>query len=112
MDLNKIQRDLAKWQADNFSPEKSTVMHMALGVAEEAGELCHAVLKGEQGIRNGGSRKDIADAIADTFIYGMQILTRLDYEAEDVLETVAHEVMSRNWKENPTGKGFSQHKES
>ena len=112
LDLNGLQKELAKWQTDNFPPEKSTLLHMALGVAEETGELAHAVLKADQGIRNvTDKRKLIADAVADNFIFGMQILTKMGYEAEDIVETVALSVMKRDWKSNPTGNGFSQHNE-
>lgn len=80
MDLNGLQKKLAAWQWEKFPPESSTIPLMALGVAEETGALAHAVLKGELG-----------------------------YEAEDVLESVAEEVLARDWKANPAGEGFSQH---
>ena len=72
-----------------------------MGVAEEAGELCHAVLKHSQRIRNMGDphayREKAGDAIADTAIYLIQMATALRLDFGTLLAKVAEEVMKRNW---------------
>jgi NTP pyrophosphatase (non-canonical NTP hydrolase) len=113
MNLHELQVKLAKWQADNFGPEVSTVPLLALGMSEEVGELAHAVLKGEQGIRSGTDGIDVeaaVDAVCDTMIYGIQILSKLDVNVELALEETIKTVLARDWKEDPEGSGFSQHK--
>ena len=45
-EMPKLQVRLCRWQSRNFGPQR--VDRIALGVSEEAGELCHAVLKHAQ----------------------------------------------------------------
>jgi len=71
----KTVEKLHKWQGENF-PD-STKEHMALGIVEEIGELCHAVLKREQGIRSGidveKSSALIDDALGDISIFAINM---------------------------------------
>jgi NTP pyrophosphatase (non-canonical NTP hydrolase) len=82
--LTALQDALAAWEARNFAPVNP--LHRALGVAEEAGELCHAVLKRDQGIRgtHEGHTAKIRDAIGDIAIFCMQICSAEGLRAEDV----------------------------
>ena len=111
--ISALQVKLTRWQQRNFGG--ATAEHVALGAAEEAGELaeslgglqasigkvCHAVLKRAQRIRGMGDpevfRAAAADAIADCAIYLIQLSTilRLDFWA--LLEATANEVMERDW---------------
>lgn len=99
----KLQVELAAWQARNFGG--ATDEQMALGVAEEAGELCHSVLKHSQKIRGLADkqayRAALGDALADIAIYAMQLATanRLDFET--LVHETARKVMKREWKANP-----------
>jgi hypothetical protein len=34
-----------------------------------------------------------------------------DIDAERAIRETTQEVLERNWKDNPTGKGYSQHKQ-
>lgn len=110
------QTELKKWQDNNFPRSRYEdmtkdqlidmilVMQMALGVAEEAGELVHHVLKGSQGIRegiNGFDKVEIADAVSDGLIFGMQALSLLEVDAEREIETVTNKVLKRDWVSNP-----------
>ncbi|MDH4318552.1 MAG: hypothetical protein OEV64_09205 [Desulfobulbaceae bacterium] len=114
------QKELAEWQDRNFPRSKYDhldreqlldmvlLLQCALGMAEEVGEVCHHVLKGTQGIRggaNGMNKKEIADGVADTGIFGLQLLSRLDVDAESEISEVTEAVLSRDWKENPAGAG-------
>lgn len=103
------QKELRDWQDKNFGTHNDTLMQCALGMAEEVGEVCHHVLKGSQGIRGGAlgkgiNSKEVADGVADTLIFGLQLLSVLGLDAEEEIAKVIERVLQRNWKENPTGK--------
>lgn len=70
-----------------------------LGVVEEVGELCHAHLKNEQGIRGTPEewRTKKQDAIGDILIYLLDYCTREELDAEECLETAWAEVSARDW---------------
>jgi NTP pyrophosphatase (non-canonical NTP hydrolase) len=71
MNLNDIQNLAAHWNRVNFGGHFGTGYRNLLGLSEEVGELCHAHLKGEQGIRHTPeeilSKKK--DAIGDIVIF-------------------------------------------
>ncbi len=100
------QNELAEWQRRNFGTP--SIAHVTLGIAEECGEVCHHILKGEQGIRgreNGIDVAQVADGVADTLIYGIQLLTLLGVDAESVIAKTIEQVLARDWKTNPAGDG-------
>ena len=103
------QKELADWQHANFGEVSSETL--ALGMAEEVGELCHALLKRKQRIREGASgndlRPEIADAFADCVIYGINIMEQEDIDAESVLASVIGKVLKRDWVKYPSnGEGI------
>lgn len=115
------QKELKEWQDRNFPRSRYEnmthdelvdmvlLLQFALGMAEEVGEVCHHVLKGTQGIRggtNGMNKKEIADGVADTGIFGLQLLSRLDVDAEQEISEVTEAVLARDWKESPDGKNM------
>lgn len=70
-ELTRLQAEVAEWALRNFP--NATIHQPLIGVAEECGELCHAHLKAEQGIR-GTPEEHLAakkDAIGDMVIYLM-----------------------------------------
>jgi len=101
--VNLKQEQLQEWQTYNFG--KQPVERVALGMAEEVGELCRLILKRAQGIRMaaGGAelRADIADAFADCVIYGIQVMTNEGLNAEDVLEMTIGRILMRDWRKYP-----------
>ncbi len=102
------QKELADWEERNFGRHDDDVLKVALGMAEEVGEVCHHVLKGTQKIRgglNGMNKAEIADGVADTLIYGIQLLSRLDMDAEKEISEVIDKVLARDWKKDPFGDG-------
>lgn len=120
MPISLKQEKLAKWQKDNFPDDRLESMsrpdlvalvkklQCALGIAEKAGEICHHVLKGSQGIRggtNGINKAEVADGVADTLIYGIQLLSALEVDAEGEIKAVIERVLKRDWQKNPTGNG-------
>lgn len=99
------------WKQYNFGGTE--VADMMLGMSEEVGEMAHWYLKGKQGIRGittSQAKEKMADAFADTVIFGIQAMSGIGLNAEDILEKVLVEVLARDWKNNPDGSGFSQHK--
>lgn len=103
MAVDLRQRELNEWQDKNFGI--ANVERLALGMAEEVGELCHFVLKRSQGIReaaNGSPVKDkIADAFADAVIFGIQIMSAEGINAEEALKEVTSKVLNRDWVKYP-----------
>jgi NTP pyrophosphatase (non-canonical NTP hydrolase) len=68
MDFTKIQAEHKEWSAKNFPDQKAH--HCLLGMIKEVGELAHAQLKLEQGIRvNEDHIAARRDAIADIALY-------------------------------------------
>lgn len=93
------QKELDDWQARNFGRHEDDILKCALGMAEEVGETCHHILKGTQKIREGVSginKEEVADGIADTLIYGLQIMTQLGLDAEAEISKVIDKVLQRN----------------
>jgi NTP pyrophosphatase (non-canonical NTP hydrolase) len=96
--LNTLQVKMQKWRRAAY-PDTATVELQALGVAEEVGELCHAVLKFKQGIRGydyNKTREEVEDAIGDIIIYAMGVADRFDINMEDALVKTVDHVISRN----------------
>ncbi len=108
MSLDDYQDLLHEWQSKNFGSQP--ISNAALGVAEEAGELAHAVLKRLQGIR--GFRDDVkyhaavTDAIGDIAIYSMQLCSAIGVSFDSVVRHTADHVLQRDWKRfDESGKG-------
>lgn len=100
------QKELDVWQAKNFGRHDDDALKCALGMAEEVGEVCHHVLKGTQKIRggiDGLNKAEIADGVADTLIYGLQLLSVIGVDAEKEIVSVIDKVLARDWKKDPTG---------
>lgn len=97
------QEELGKWQQYNFGKVSSE--WLAMGIAEEVGELCHLLLKRAQVIREGytqdGVKEGIADAVGDMLVYGIQLLTNEGLDAEQELSFVIENVLLRDWKKFP-----------
>ena len=101
------QKELAEWMEKNFGIHDDDILKCAVGMSEEVGEVCHHVLKGTQKIRGGINGIDcdaVADGVVDTMIYGIQLLSKLNIDAEKAFEKISNEVLARDWKHNPCGK--------
>ena len=103
--LNELQGKLFIWQQKNFKKEDTGIEYMALGSAEEIGEVCHVILKSRQKIREHQAGLDeksldkLADGVADTVIYLMQLCSHVGIDFGKALFATAGEVMKRDWKE-------------
>ena len=101
MDLESLQLQHRHWLRENFPNQTSE--QALFGVVEEVGELAHAHLKGEQGIRH--TPEEILemkiDAIGDIVIFldGYCYSEGLNFPA--VVKGVWDKVKKRNWNEDP-----------
>jgi len=105
MRLNELQRHVKQWTDYNFPDSKPH--HPLLGIGEEAGELMHAHLKAEQGIRGDVAKHkaQAEDAIGDLLIYLADYCNRMGYDLEQCLTETWSRVRQRDWKKNTeTGK--------
>lgn len=104
--LQTVQEESHEWRQKNF-PDTSSEMHMALGVAEEAGELCHAVLKHSQGIRGMDDEIKlnmmIADAAGDIVIFLCGLMSARGLDLETAVWEAWQEVKKRNPENYPAG---------
>jgi NTP pyrophosphatase (non-canonical NTP hydrolase) len=109
------QKELHEWQKNNFGVTPEDDLKCTVGMAEELGELSHWILKTKQKIREGTAsecKEEIADAFGDVMIYGIQLMTTRGIDAEKAIEKTIATVLKRDWRNNPSGNGYSQHKEA
>lgn len=103
--LQDLQESLYDWQNYNFGAQDNE--RVLLGMAEEAGELCHSHLKLEQGIRGTPEdhEVDMRDAVGDICIYMLNYMSgmgkklptfvsRDDVEKSDDLPMIRKSVLS------------------
>ena len=115
MTLREIQSEQEIWSQKNFKerhPEWAI-----LGITEELGELSHAVLKQEQGIRQVKSEDEISlletDAVGDIILFLMEFCNqRINEQPEDdcrkqkydihtIIEETWIKVRQRDWRKFP-----------
>lgn len=98
--LKQLQEQHKDWEEKNFG--KVSREDSFLGIAEEVGELAHALLKSKQGIRtNENHDLTIKDAVGDIFIYLVSFCNKMDYDLEKIIDVVWEEVSRRDWNKNP-----------
>jgi NTP pyrophosphatase (non-canonical NTP hydrolase) len=101
-----LQRQIAAWVETNFpgTPDEVAV----LGLAEESGEVCRAVLKRAQGIR--GTReewdREIAKELGDVVIVAFNIAARFGIDLGDAVFGRWVAVGARNWTVDKVGHGI------
>lgn len=97
MDLKTLQEETTEWAEKNFPDAKS--YQPLLGAIEELGELAHAHLKSEQGIRMEEQHHDNkVDAIGDIIIYLAHYCKLNSIDLEDAVITTWSKVQKREWK--------------
>lgn len=103
--LRALQREQAPWVKRNFGDRPS--WHPLLGVGEEYGELSHAYLKAEQGIRGTPEEHRAAkvDAVADIVIFLCDYCTAEGIDLEDAVARTWEQVRKRDWTRDPQGGG-------
>lgn len=100
LDLKKIQAEQKDWSERNFSDKKP--YQPILGASEEVGELAHAYLKMEQGIR--GTRQEhiaaMKDAVGDCVIFLMDLCNQMEWDFEEIVNGTWDHVKKRDWKKD------------
>jgi NTP pyrophosphatase (non-canonical NTP hydrolase) len=99
--IDKFQIEIRLWNEHNFQDKKP--YQSLLGVGEEAGELMHAHLKAEQGIRGTPEEHRAAkmDAIGDLLIYLFDYANQEGILVSDCLINTWAEVSKRDWIKFP-----------
>lgn len=99
MNLDELQNEVAKWSRKNFGSQISD--NPLFGVCEEVGELCHAHLKGKQGIRHTPTEiRDMKlDAIGDIIIYLADYCERENLDLSLAIDVAWTVVSKRDWRE-------------
>ena len=97
--LKKLQEEQKVWGLNNFGPQPG--YRMLLGATEELGELCHAHLKTEQGIRvNENHEEAKVDAVGDIVIYLAGYCNSEGINFEVAVKETWDRVKQRNWTKN------------
>ena len=103
MDLAELQRQHREWLAHNFPGQAPH--HGLLGVVEELGELAHAHLKAEQGIRGyddeGKTAAEIRDAVGDIVIYLASYCNTNGIDLGACVREAWEQVSRRDWAAEP-----------
>lgn len=99
--LDFLQYMAQMWREHSFPPEHRTAVLQALGVCEESGELAHATLKRETGIR--GTDEEHAaserDAVGDIVIYLTGFCSSRGYSLQECVEEAWQGVCKRDWSQ-------------
>lgn len=94
--LETLQHQQAEWSERNFPDQKS--YQYLLGAMEELGELTHAHLKAEQGIRTNENHDAMKrDAVGDIVIYLAGYCTANSLNFEECVWQAWYEVKKRDW---------------
>jgi len=102
MEVSDMQDKHREWLIKNFPDQRPH--QPLLGIMEEVGELAHAHLKNEQGIR--AMDPDLAfakkmDAVGDIFIYLCSYCSSNSIDLETAVQHAWWEVEQRDWVSFP-----------
>lgn len=100
-ELEIFQSQVGRWAEGNFG--KTPAYRPLLGAVEEMGELAHAQLKKEQGVREGEERFEIdaSDAIGDILVYLAHYCAVTGLSLQEAVDTTWAKVRQRDWKKYP-----------
>lgn len=101
MTLATLQEEQNAWSNHNFPNRKP--YQPILGALEELGELAHAHLKGEQGIRGEKEKHtaDAKDAVADVVIYLSDYCSQMGFDFNSIVWETWEQVKQRDWVKYP-----------
>lgn len=102
MNLRDLQEEHRPWLQHNFPEAKPH--EPLLGIQEEVGELAHAHLKYEQGIRGYTRSKfqdEAEDAIGDQLIYLASYCNLNFLDLQTCMERTWEKVKQRDWIADP-----------
>ena len=98
VDLSRVQKEQQEWSLRNFDNKKP--YQPILGATEEIGELAHAYLKMEQGIRGTRQEHELAmkDAVGDCCIFLMDLCNQMGWDFGSIIDETWQHVKKRDWK--------------
>jgi NTP pyrophosphatase (non-canonical NTP hydrolase) len=108
MHLAELQMEHQVWLDDNFPNQLR--YHPLLGLMEEVGELSHAHLKHEQGIRGYDHQTyvlEASDAVGDIVIYLASYCTTNGLDLDACVRNTWDRVQKRDWITDPRKGGES-----
>jgi NTP pyrophosphatase (non-canonical NTP hydrolase) len=88
--LDELHAEIVQWADERNLLEYDNRKSQALKVAEEAGELCGGVVK--------GNRDDVYDAIGDVFVTIVILCEQYDYNFNGIVENVTDTIKKRTGK--------------
>ena len=104
--IRLLQEDMADWQQRHFGDGDE--LSASVGLAEEVGEVCRAVVKRHQGIR--GTREEwdaeIRKEVGDVFIKLVDVARTYGFDLADAIAERWGTIQRRNWKADPQGHGI------
>jgi NTP pyrophosphatase (non-canonical NTP hydrolase) len=106
--MNAFQDEVWEWrQRQPWKDEKPTAT--ALGLAEETGEVCRAVLKHEQGIRGTSDEweAEVAKELGDVFIKLCDVAGSFGLSLQRCIEERWNVVSQRNFTKDKVGHGIA-----
>lgn len=103
--LRQLQYEQRAWQQHNF-PNRMNYYPL-LGAMEELGELAHAHLKREQGIRGDAEMHTAKalDAVADIVIFLADYCSANGIDFQEALNVTWEMVSKRDWQADPVSGG-------
>lgn len=100
--FSELQSETQIWRNHNFPGEASDAARQIAGMMEELGELAHAWLKMDQGIRYDEALEDKEmDAIGDLIIYLCGYCSARGLFLSECITRAWHEVKERDWIKYP-----------
>jgi NTP pyrophosphatase (non-canonical NTP hydrolase) len=98
--FRRLQSEVRAWSVRNFG-DRATHQPL-LGAMEELGELSHAHLKQEQGIRGTAAEHEAAakDAVGDLIIYLADYVAGRGWDLQEIMEDTWEIVGRRDWTAN------------
>jgi len=93
--------EVKEWKLENFDEENIT--ETTLGLAEETGELCRAVLKRYQGIRGEAAywSEEVRKELADVVIKAHDVAGKEGFDLTVAVAERWEDIRLRNWRANP-----------
>lgn len=96
-----FQKLVTDWSKKQFGPHHQTGYRNLLGLSEEVGELCHAHLKGEQGIRHTPDQIIALkkDAIGDIVVFLSNYCDSQGFDIEECALNAWHVIKDRDYSQ-------------
>lgn len=108
MHISEFQEQVSAWADHNYGPRD--IVKSTLGIAEEVGELCRAVLKRVQGVRGTHEEwsKEIEKELGDVFIKLCEIAGVEGLSLYSVAIERWQDIKQRDFVADPIGHGLPQ----